>query len=775
MDPISNFKNLGLSERLAQNLVNNGFETFFDIQNLVIPKLLQNNSRRCIQPRHICASAPTGSGKTLAYVVPLLQALQRNHFAEIRLKAIVILPTRELAIQVYDVFTQLSKGLNVSIGIATGQVSIEQERENLVGDASSIDLGFGCSAVDILICTPGRLQDHLLLTPRFTLEHLRFIVLDEADRLLGNAYHHWVKALVQSSTGSTAHGLDTLLGAKKHTTSVAHDATHPKHAQNQTAIRESDPLGYLPPSFLHGSRQRSVQRLLFSATLSDNPAKLALLGVRNPLIFRVGGSTSALVDPDSAMDAAHSEKLSSGLGDEEEEDVGFVNDDDDDEEEEEEEEVDGMASENVDGEDSDESKQAADGVDSDNDADADGSDDGEEKGEDNGPSKEPGASGLLEVRRISQQVADANAKVATDALIASSQLAQAGVYHLPPGLTESICVCDTKHRPLALAALLYEACSLERGNSNSNAATSTTVPSSADQNAKSVKKSRMFLHNLRGYCHRAGDMVVVFASSVETVHRLSVLLQLLNGQVEDSQAPQGISPASRIGTHSSSSRVGDSSDDESDDGTSDDDDNEDGKESSQAKKNKKRKLSTAPSSTHTYLFSGEVREMSRSLRAYEREETMSACRAGQVKILVATDQMARGIDLPNIKIAVNYDCPSDVKTYLHRVGRTARGRSYGHALTMLKVGQAGVFHTLHKEIVPSEAQRVEYASQSESAVSPDGTTSNTGSYPVLRSRPDPQVENGPLAKTLARALKLLPLVLAEWDSGSIDDQRFFLR
>jgi len=171
MDPISKFKSIGLSERLANNLVFHGFESFFEIQNLVIPKLLQNNSKRCIQPRHICASAPTGSGKTLAYVVPLLQALQRNHFAEVRLKAIVILPTRELAIQVYDVFIQLSKGLNISIGIATGQVSIDQERESLVGDVNSMDLGFGCSAVDILVCTPGRLQDHLLLTPGFTLEH----------------------------------------------------------------------------------------------------------------------------------------------------------------------------------------------------------------------------------------------------------------------------------------------------------------------------------------------------------------------------------------------------------------------------------------------------------------------------------------------------------------------------------------------------------------------------------------------------------------------------
>lgn len=292
MDPVLKFTSLGINERLAANLVSNGFHSFFEIQELVIPKLLQNNSRRCIEPRHICASAPTGSGKTLAYVVPLLQAVQRNSFAEIRLKAIVILPTRELATQVYEVFQQLSVGLNVSIGIATGQTSFEHEQRNLIGDDSPIDERFGCSQVDILVCTPGRLQDHLLMTPHFTLQHLRFIVLDEADRLLGNAYHHWVKALVQSSAGSDTHGLDSLLGVSS-PNHHQHGATHRAHNYHQygaeSVVGNNHMLGCLPPSFLHSGAQRSVQRLLFSATLSDNPAKLALLGVKNPLVFRVGG------------------------------------------------------------------------------------------------------------------------------------------------------------------------------------------------------------------------------------------------------------------------------------------------------------------------------------------------------------------------------------------------------------------------------------------------------------------------------------------------------
>lgn len=722
-DSISIFKRMGLSECLANNLVQNGFDSFFEIQKLVIPKLLQNNSRRCIQPRHICASAPTGSGKTLAYVVPLLQALHRNHFAEVRLKAIVILPTRELAVQVHEVFVQLSEGLNISIGIATGQISIDQERENLVGDGSLVDLGFGCSVIDILVCTPGRLQDHILLTPSFTLEHLRFIVLDEADRLLGNAYHHWVKALVQSSTGSTTHGLNnTLIGTK----GTVHKSTNQHSLDNK--VQESNQLGYLPLSFLHGSRPRSVQRLLFSATLSDNPAKLALLGVKNPLIFRVGGGVMKSDIGDV------SNPLSNGETKSEVDDDGIINDDD----------LHEKVDSEVDSEDDADIDTDSDDEDEDVDEDADG-DVGDTSKEENGSSN---GSGLLNVRRISEQVALANSKV-TSAATETSESTQIGTYHLPPGLTESICVCETKHRPFALAALLYEACSLDLSGSIASL-------TSADKNIRSVKKSRMFLHSLRGYCQSAGDMVVVFASSVETAHRLAVLLQLLNGQVEDTENPGAFS-AIKAGIQNSNN------------GNRNDSRNED--DSSQEELDtKKRKVGALTSSDSRYFFGGEVREMSRSLRPQEREETMHACRAGQVKILVATDQMARGIDLPNIKIAVNYDCPSDVKTYLHRVGRTARGRNEGHALTMLKVGQAGVFHALHKEIIPSDAQKVKVASLSEPS-----SAKADGSYPVLRSRPDPQVENGPLAKNFARALKVLPLVLAEWDSGATDNQRFFLQ
>ena len=138
------FDSLGINPILIQNLKEHNFINLFNIQKLVIPKLIQktingidNTTRRCIQPRHILASAPTGSGKTLAYVIPILQTLNRHPFQPIRLKALVILPTRELAQQVYQVFLLLSKNLNINIAIVTGANSFEQEQLMLVGKITS--------------------------------------------------------------------------------------------------------------------------------------------------------------------------------------------------------------------------------------------------------------------------------------------------------------------------------------------------------------------------------------------------------------------------------------------------------------------------------------------------------------------------------------------------------------------------------------------------------------------------------------------------------------
>jgi ATP-dependent RNA helicase DDX51/DBP6 len=91
--------------------------------------------------------------------------------------------------------------------------------------------------------------------------------------------------------------------------------------------------------------------------------------------------------------------------------------------------------------------------------------------------------------------------------------------------------------------------------------------------------------------------------------------------------------------------------------------------------------------------------MSRLLDNETRVRVMTEASLGQVKVLVSSDHMSRGIDLPNIALVVNYDPPKQAKTYVHRVGRTARAGKEGAAVTMLKVGQAGSFRKLRSDII----------------------------------------------------------------------------
>lgn len=76
---------------------------------------------------------------------------------------------------------------------------------------------------------------------------------------------------------------------------------------------------------------------------------------------------------------------------------------------------------------------------------------------------------------------------------------------------------------------------------------------------------------------------------------------------------------------------------------------------------------------------------------------MEGCRNGSIRVLVSSDAMARGIDMNNITSVVNYDMPSQIKTYIHRVGRTARAGRSGKSITLLQAGQVQQFwRTLKK-------------------------------------------------------------------------------
>lgn len=125
------------------------------------------------------------------------------------------------------------------------------------------------------MCTPGRLVNHLESTPGFTLQHLRFLVIDEADRLVNQTYQNWIHRVIEASSVGPKH-----LFSNAHITQKVDAVTWRRDRG------DSDPpgLGSIKMD-RHVCREVQLRKLLFSATLTKDPRKLASLGLVNPKHF----------------------------------------------------------------------------------------------------------------------------------------------------------------------------------------------------------------------------------------------------------------------------------------------------------------------------------------------------------------------------------------------------------------------------------------------------------------------------------------------------------
>ncbi len=188
-----------------------------------------------------------------------------------RLRALVLLPTRDLVAQVRETFDGFSKGTGLKVGVATGQHSFAHEQSLLVSAASSSAQG-GSSLVDILIATPGRLMDHIRQTAGFSLQHLRFLVVDEADRLLTQSFHDWLPSILAALKPAPAAAAAALV------LPTVSDALAPEVWDAGIGRVASD---------VDERAEGSCQKLLFSATLSRDPAKIAALHLHRPVYVSV--------------------------------------------------------------------------------------------------------------------------------------------------------------------------------------------------------------------------------------------------------------------------------------------------------------------------------------------------------------------------------------------------------------------------------------------------------------------------------------------------------
>jgi ATP-dependent RNA helicase DDX51/DBP6 len=254
------------------------------VQTAVLPLLLPGREN---YRGDVCVSAPTGSGKTLSYVLPMIESMQNR--AMTRLRGLIVVPTRELVTQAREAAEMCASGTGVKIGAAVGSAALAAEQAQLVKRGQRYDpdarkaldeeadrrimLGYDkdddllrdvvdlmpdhvpdyTSNVDILICTPGRLVDHIRSTPGFTIEHVEWLVIDEADRLLDSNFQDWI---------------DIVLPALE---IVAENSAR---AKVLATLKERIPV-------------KRIQKVILSATMTRDLSKLASLKLNRPTLVAV--------------------------------------------------------------------------------------------------------------------------------------------------------------------------------------------------------------------------------------------------------------------------------------------------------------------------------------------------------------------------------------------------------------------------------------------------------------------------------------------------------
>lgn len=251
------FENLKLIEPILRALKTEGYTIPTPIQEQAIPIVLQH--------RDLLGCAQTGTGKTAAFAIPILQLLYQDrlqHKEQKTIKALILTPTRELAIQIDESFAAYGRHTGLKHLVIFGGVSQNPQTEALR------------RGVDILVATPGRLLD--LMNQRYVhLDHIKMLVLDEADRMLDMGFVHDVKKIIAK------------VPAKRQT--LFFSATMPNEIQNlaNSILTNPEKVEVTPQSSTADTIQQELyyvekndKRLLLAHILKDRDIKTALVFTR---------------------------------------------------------------------------------------------------------------------------------------------------------------------------------------------------------------------------------------------------------------------------------------------------------------------------------------------------------------------------------------------------------------------------------------------------------------------------------------------------------------
>jgi ATP-dependent RNA helicase RhlE len=171
------FLNLGLCNPIVQAIEDLGYTVPTPVQNQAIPIIISG--------KDLIATAQTGTGKTAAFVLPILELLNKDRkLRGKRIRALILTPTRELAVQVAANVAQYSTHLNLTSMAVYGGVDTEAQKERLI------------EGIDILVATPGRLLD-LAHQRALHFDELEVLVLDEADRMVDMGFGNEINKIIE--------------------------------------------------------------------------------------------------------------------------------------------------------------------------------------------------------------------------------------------------------------------------------------------------------------------------------------------------------------------------------------------------------------------------------------------------------------------------------------------------------------------------------------------------------------------------------------------------
>lgn len=175
------FKELNITQPILNAIHEKGYINPTPIQEKAIPVVLSK--------KDIMGCAQTGTGKTASYAIPVIQHLQADYYPEARIqklrkiKALILAPTRELALQIDECISDYAKYTNIKHGVIFGGVKQQPQNDMLR------------RGIDILVATPGRLLD-LMNQGYVKLNDIRYLVLDEADRMLDMGFINDIKRIL---------------------------------------------------------------------------------------------------------------------------------------------------------------------------------------------------------------------------------------------------------------------------------------------------------------------------------------------------------------------------------------------------------------------------------------------------------------------------------------------------------------------------------------------------------------------------------------------------